>query len=231
MNTNRWRFAALFGLMAAGAVAAQVAVAQGGYKAAEVKATLPEGVKASLKPLVQAYTAVRLTDADGKPVATIWRAQAVVATKVPVTQGPGVVLGQIPQGAFMGVIQLHRDATDAKEQPAKAGVYVMRYLHQPDDGNHLGTTDFADFAVLFSMKVDPGTPVAKRDDLIDAALASIGHPRVFSFQPAGKDQKTPGLGKDSQGHLVLFTTMTAKTKAGQTGAFKFGLLPGLIRAK
>ena len=224
------RLPTLIGLLAGISGMVGIAAAQGGYKLVAGKATPPAAIKAGLKPLIS-DAAFTLTNAEGKLVARIWPAKAIAAGKVPITQGPGTVADQLTQGAFMGVIELAVNATDAKEQPVKAGVYAMRYLTQPDDGNHLGTTDFSDFAVLFSMKVDPGAPVAGRQALIDAAFNSIGHPRVFPLHPAKATQATPGLGRDANGHLVAYLTLTAKTKTGKTAAFKVGLLPGLLRVK
>ncbi|MFG0333354.1 MAG: hypothetical protein ACF8TS_08340, partial [Maioricimonas sp. JB049] len=52
-------------------------------------------------------------------------------------------------GQLIGVIEVPRrsDLTDFRGQKMERGLYSLRYAQQPVDGNHIGTSELADFLV------------------------------------------------------------------------------------
>ena len=49
--------------------------------------------------------------------------------------------------------------TDFRGQEIKKGVYTLRYGQQPEDGNHIGTSELADFLLAIPAGVDSGMQV------------------------------------------------------------------------
>jgi hypothetical protein len=114
---------------------------------------------------------------------------------------------------------------DYKGGGIKEGVFTMRYLTQPADGNHLGTAPFNDFAVLLLPKNDPGTPNGDRDALIKAALTQAAHPFAMGLAVPKSDTACPSLAKGEENNLVVFCKFTAKA-GDKTEEVKVGLMPG-----
>ena len=121
---------------------------------------------------------------------------------------PGQLLGamRVPKGA---------EYSDFRGQEIAAGTYTLRYGLQPEDGNHLGTSDIADFILALPAKID--TKPATIEDFYELSersgkAAGSTHPAIFSLldpKAAGKESK---LDEDkSADDWVL--TFTAKGEA------------------
>jgi len=101
---------------------------------------------------------------------------------------PGQLLGamRVPKGA---------EYTDFRDQEIAAGTYTLRYGLQPEDGNHLGTSDTADFILALPAKHD--TKPATIEDFYELSersgkAAGSTHPAIFSLldpKEAGKETK------------------------------------------
>ncbi|MEX0725131.1 MAG: hypothetical protein WEB58_19705 [Planctomycetaceae bacterium] len=92
-------------------------------------------------------------------------------------------------GEFLGAMEVVKGTkfTDFRGQTVKPGVYTLRYGKQPVDGNHVGTSELADFilALPASQDADP-KPIEKPKDLAKKSAKSVSsnHPAIFSLQPA-----------------------------------------------
>ena len=118
----------------------------------------------------------------------------------------------------MGVLQVNgKDGyTDFRGQELKAGVYTLRYGQQPEDGNHVGTSDLADFllALPAKMDVDP-KPIFGFDELSMRSAKSAGatHPAIFSMLPSEKPIKVASVTHDDDHDFwILNVQAAAKTK-------------------
>mgnify|MGYP006908260559 CR=1 FL=1 len=104
-------------------------------------------------------------------------------------------------GQLIGVIEVPRRSglTDFKGQEIERGLYALRYGQQPMDGNHIGTSDTADFllAVPMADDADPA-PIADQVELFanSAEAAGTTHPAIFSLLPVESDSAEPGLTHD-----------------------------------
>lgn len=105
-------------------------------------------------------------------------------------------------GQLVGVISVPRRAglTDFKGHEIESGVYTLRYGQQPMDGNHIGTSDTADFllAVPAAEDSDPA-PIADLKSLFSRSAEASGttHPAIFSLLPAEAEAE-PGLTNDAE---------------------------------
>lgn len=169
-----------------------LAAAEPSHKLDAVK-ELPEGlspkIAAELDP--QGH---RVSGPDG-PVAEVWLAKSVAVkpgfkpslnVKYPFTPGQLIGALRVPEGTTF---------TDFRGQEIKPGVYTLRYGQQPQDGNHIGTSELADFLLALPAKADTELkPIADADALSQKSAEAAGstHPAIFSLLPAedGQGAKT-----------------------------------------
>ncbi len=119
-----------------------------GYKVESIgelkEATVAEAVRGALEP-----KGVRVINDNGKAVCEVWFGKEIQAIKNDV---PGASFGQIPEGAFIGVINFPSNTSDFRGQGIKAGFYTMRFGLILQDGNHLGVSTARDFFLLWRPK-------------------------------------------------------------------------------
>ncbi len=111
-------------------------------------------------------------------------------------------------GELVGVLRVgdKGDYTDFRGQPVKPGVYTLRYGQQPQDGNHIGTSELADFLVATpaAQDADP-QPVRPPEKLHKASAKTVGgnHPAIFSLVAPEATGNAAALAKDDNDRWVL----------------------------
>jgi hypothetical protein len=123
-------------------------------------------------------------------------------------------------GQLIGAIRFP-DASkpsDFRGQALKPGTYVLRYGLQPDDGNHLGTSEIRDFLVGCPPRTDVDP---KRIEEIQKLFKLSGgasgttHPAIFLlYPPADKPFDAPAARHDDARHLVILDA-NASGKSGE----------------
>jgi hypothetical protein len=121
-------------------------------------------------------------------------------------------------GQLVGAMHVVKKSefTDFRGQEVPAGVYTLRYGQQPVDGNHVGTSDLADFllAIPAASDVDPATPKSPQDLFpLSAKTAGSNHPAIYSLLPPKADDKTPSLTHEKEFWVLR---LTAEGKSGDT---------------
>ena len=158
------------------------------YSVAPVEAP-PEGAKADIGQAL-ATPGLKVTGPDG-PLCSVWFAKA------PALQegfSPTLSAKQpFAQGAFMGLLKVEEgtEFTDFREQALRPGLYTLRYARQPQDGNHIGTSDLADFLLVVPAKADESPKTADAlDQFVGLAADAAGstHPAILALRPAEKAQ-------------------------------------------
>jgi hypothetical protein len=159
----------------------------------------PDGVSDA----VAAVLAGQATELTGpqRVYATLWLAkslpitadfQATAAVKYPFT--PGELIGAV-------VIPKRSGFTDFRGNELEAGTYTLRYGRQPTDGNHIGTSDLADFLVAIPADKDEDPAViSDLQKLVELSAAASGttHPAILSLQPAAERADQPTLVHDEE---------------------------------
>ena len=121
-------------------------------------------------------------------------------------------------GQLVGVLRVGKDGmfTDFRGQELSAGTYTLRYGQQPQDGNHIGTSELSDFLLAIPAKIDQKTdPLDPSFSLTAKSAKSAGsnHPAIFSLLPSEKDQKAPELIHDeSKEFWILNLSTSGKAK-------------------
>ena len=157
-------------------------------------------VPAAVRESVEAK-GVEVTLPDG-PWCRLWLRKAIPEGKSPAS---GSLHRELAFSTQVGVIQFLREAGDFRGQAVAPGLYALRYATLPEDGNHLGVSEYPDFLLLVPVSGDPdfGKPL-ERTELFAASARAAGtkHPAVLSLRPA-LEGAAPKAVVDDRGHVVL----------------------------
>src|SRR5205085_1708309 len=100
-----------------------------------------------------------------------------------------------------------------------AGLYVIRYAHQPIDGAHVGTSPTRDFFALLpaAKDTDPKTLDYKTLITISKETTGTAHPAILSLQKPAESAESPSVRDESE---KMWTVVRFVGKARQGGASK-----------
>lgn len=157
------------------------------------KSSVPEQVPEAFAKLL-GHEGVRVLAPDAKRRAEFW-----FCLELPLLAKAGgvssVLLNRLVPGAFVGVVRTPGRTNDYRDQEIEAGVYALRYYHQPSDANHLGTSDSRDFFLLTSLAEEKSpAPIAAKEDLIPLAVAASpsDHALCLYVAPSSEPPPTDG---------------------------------------
>jgi hypothetical protein len=146
-----------------------------------------------------------------------------LSSEVPLKSKPAAAdkaLEAIPETTVLGVVTVGNGQRDYKDNEVAAGVYTMRFGLQPQDGDHLGTADFAYFALLIQAKNDvrpDGFATAKAMVKASSHGTASEHPVVLSLRPAPSDTgELPKLNEPVADHKSVRVKVPAKAAADKT---------------
>ena len=145
-----------------------------GSKAADLSLKIadkepPQALDASIRKTLQSK-AVQLLDGE-KPVYEFWfSAEIPLPSK---SASPAKALDAVKQATLLGAVSVSKAGRDYRDDELAAGVYTMRFALQPQDGNHLGTSEFDYFLVLVPAKFD-ATPDGIADYKVLVRASSRG---------------------------------------------------------
>ena len=173
---------------------------------------LPDGLSKEVASFIDAK-GQRVVE-KGDAVCSVWLVKEV-PTKANFKPTLSVKYPFAP-GELLGVLQVQAKSkyTDFRGQEIKAGVYTLRYGQQPEDGNHVGTSDLADFLLAIPAAVDTDPrPIEKFEALSQRSAKTAGstHPAIFSLLPSEKPVEKPTLTHNAaKEHAMLSTTISTK---------------------
>ena len=166
----------------------------------EAGPALPESVPEAARALV-AQEGVSVKSGDGV-VISLWMRSAPFDGEP--ASGFGIRFDNIPEGAFLGVLEFPQRGSDFREQAVPPGVYTLRFGLHPEDGNHMGVAPSRDFALL--SPVDKDLDLAKNYDFdgIVELSADVGnpHPTVARLELPEADEG-PNLWENDYENWVL----------------------------
>lgn len=178
----------------------------------EAVAVLPDGLSKDIAALIDAK-GQKIVSKEGV-VCSVW-----LVKEVPVKANFKPTLNvkyPFAPGELIGVLQVQTNSkyTDFRGQEIKPGVFTLRYGQQPEDGNHVGTSDLADFLLAIPAGVDTDpSPIAAFKALSERSAKTAGstHPAIFSLLPTEKPTDKPTLTHDDdKDHTMLSAVMSAK---------------------
>ena len=170
----------------------------------------PKELDASIRAKLQPK-AVQLLDGE-KPVYEFWFSAELPLQSKPASAAKA--LDALKQATLLGAVAVARDQRDYRDDELHAGVYTMRFALQPQDGNHLGTSEFNYFAVLTPAKIDNKLDgISDYKALVKASSkeTSTDHPVILSLRPASSDQgDAPQLNSPAPEHKSVRVKVPAK---------------------
>lgn len=166
----------------------------------EVGVALPESIPEAARALLgQEGVSVQSGDTA---VVSFWMRSAPFDGEP--ASGFGIRFDNIPEGAFLGVLEFPQRGSDFREQAVPPGLYTLRFGLHPEDGNHMGVAASRDFALL--SPVDKDLDVAKNYDFdgIVELSADVGnpHPTVARLELPEADEG-PNLWENDYENWVL----------------------------
>lgn len=140
---------------------------------------------------------LRVLKAD-QPYVDVWLRKALPVG--PANDQLGVLFPTLLQGAVVGLIRFHAGAKDFRAHKFAAGVYTLRYLVQPEDGDHQGTTDTRDFLLLCPAASETTADPLKAEDAVKLSgkASSKKHPAVLYLIKADAEAAVPRMVSDEQ---------------------------------
>ena len=161
-------------------------------------------------------------------VCDVWWLKSLPAVSSTSSEGD-ILYGSLQPGTLVGLLQfISPEAEDARDQKLKAGLYTMRYALIPEDGNHMGVSEYRDFVLLIPLKDDTQLDkVLAFDDLVNLSrkAAGTGHPAVISLAPPNPAyKKLPALLQDDQGNCSLQVDLHETLVTGPPQDVKLAIL-------
>lgn len=171
---------------------------------------VPEGVSKEVSALIQPE-GYQVSGPKG-PLCSVWLAKSL---DVKATFKPSLNLKYpLTMGQLVGVLRVAEktEFADFRKQPIKPGIYTLRYARQPEDGNHIGTSEVYDFLVAIPAKDDSDpkligtfTALAK----MSAKASGTSHPAIFSLLPTEKPTPKASLEHDEEKELWILNATTS----------------------
>ena len=161
-------------------------------------------------------------------ICDVWWLKSLPAA--PSTSSEGDILyGSLRLGTLVGLVQfISPSAEDFRDQKLKPGLYTMRYAQIPQDGNHMGVSEYRDFVLLSPLSADTQLDkVLAFDDLLNLSrkAAGTGHPAVISLGPPNPAYKNlPALLQDDQGNCSLQVLLHESPPTGAPQDVKLAIL-------
>jgi hypothetical protein len=178
----------------------------------------PNELGATIREQLQSKS-VQLLEGD-TVAAEFWLSAAIPLQSKPASLDKA--LGAVKQATLLGAISVAKGRRDYRDDDIAAGVYTMRFALQPQDGNHLGTSEFDYFAVLTPAKVDDKLDgIADYKALVKASRqeTSTDHPVIISLRPASSEQgEFPSLNEPAPEHKSVRLKVPARIAGSEEKA-------------
>jgi hypothetical protein len=161
--------------------------------------------------------AVVLADKGGEPVLTVWFRAAIPARATAEQVANGLTYREVPEGTLVGAVKFAGTFVDYRKQEIAAGVYTLRFLVQPDVGDHTGTAPHPEFLVLSPADKDSDPEPLEPKALIKLSSDSTGgdHPGVMLLFPHPAREAGPKL-MDKDGVTVLAVRRPVEVEGKRT---------------
>jgi hypothetical protein len=196
----------------------QAASAQEGNFSAKGATTAPPKELSEEVRKLLGKQSVQLLDEAGKTIGEFWFRDEVPAEATPEQVKNGITWREVPQSTVLGAVRFEQDWADYRNQKVKAGVYTLRLGYQPADGDHMGSSDFQEFALVVAADKDQKPALVDAKRLVEMSGSSIGatHPGVFMLAPNPKAEG-PSVVSAPRNHWVLQSKTEIAVGGKKTG--------------
>lgn len=173
--------------------------------------TLNEAIAKELSP-----KAIQVLE-DGQALFELWLVKEVPLASSPVSSAK--MLGAIKPTTLLGVASFPKSLRDYKDNDFEPGVYTMRLGLIPQDGDHMGVSDYPYYLVLVPAKHDSkptGFPEFKLLVQASGQDTPTGHPVVLSLRPAkSAEGQIPRLNEPMPEHRSVMLKVPVKAAGSE----------------
>ncbi len=172
----------------------------------------PKEISDSIRAVLQ-KSVLRLTEKDGL-IFEFWFRETLPLSQEPVPGRFVFEFETMRECVLIGVVKVHKERRDFRDEEIPAGVYTLRLGLQPEDGDHLGTSPTRYFALLSPSKLDRKLQgVSGHDHVvkISSKINAAGHPSTLNLQPVrDKEGRFPRLAEHHQDHKLVYLQIAGK---------------------
>ena len=179
------------------------ALAQESWSAKAIDAKPPEAISAEIRALL-AEGGYEATNADGQPFVRFWMRREIPATSAPDGPAGAVQFPYLAEGQLLGIVEYLEEGYDYRDQSILPGLYTVRYLLQPVNGDHLGVSPYRDYGLLVPADLDPKPEPLERKPLERESTEASGtnHPAVLLMTTAPSESKSPSIAHNEEKGLT-----------------------------
>jgi hypothetical protein len=137
----------------------------------------------------------------------------------------------VESGTLVGALRVTGAYKEIRGKPVNPGVYTLRYGQQPQNGDHLGISQFREFLLLSPAAVDQDPKTTGFDGVVALSKQTIGtaHPAALSLDPPVATEAVFSAYSNEQGHKGVVFEMPRSVSGKPAGTIRFGvILIGLI---
>ena len=192
---------------------AAAAAAEKDYKVEALEEPPPDALSEAIRDALNP-SGLRILQPGGEVLCDLWLAKAADAK--PGFKPSSSVKYPFVLGALVGALRFGESGGhDFREQMIPGGIYTLRYVQQPVDGDHLGTSPFQDFLALVPAGSDKNIAALADFELEEASKQSAEggtHPGILSLQPPGPKPPASAQVQKKGDYWVLSTQLGGKAK-------------------
>ncbi len=223
----------LFVLIAALAMSSSpesLAAGASAYRSEALKEAPPAEVSESVRKVVAAE-GLRILGPEGDPFADVWLRKSVATREDP--KRLGLDFGSLADGTLLGIIRFHAKSDDFRGNGFQPGLYTFRYAIRPEDGDHQGTSETLDFALLCPVDLDAKPDPMPTEEVVKLSIkvSRRKHPSIlYLVKMFDKPEKLPRLvNQEEREYWVLDFEVPVEGKSGKAtvrmGLVLVGLAP------
>ena len=196
-----------------------VAVVPGVMQASAEQYTLekagapPEELAASVREAL-APEGWRVVGPSG-PLCEVW-IRKVIPAKREASQELGIAFPELAEGTLIGAIRFLAPTGDYRRARVKPGVYTMRHMLYPVDGNHMGVAPQRDFVLLSPAGEDSGAAAMAPSDLLafSRKASGGGHVSVWRLEATEAAGEPALVHREEENLWVLHCAVTLQPEGG-----------------
>lgn len=150
---------------------------------------------------------------DGEPLFDFWLNKTIALKDAPASIEAGLDAPKV--ASLIGVVRVHDQRRDYRDDELLKGVFTMRFSKIPADGNHLGASAYPYFAVLIPVAKDQeidGIDTYKAMTRASSRDTASQHPMIMSLRPVKeKPAEIPAITEPVPEHHCIVVSTEGKT--------------------
>lgn len=175
-----------------------------GYQVKIVRTAPPTEVSAAVRAEL-AVEALQVFNDKGELHCELWFRKVIPVKATPEQVQNGLTYREIEPTTLLGVIRYPQIHKDYRRQDVPAGVYTLRFVIQPQSGDHAGSAPYQEFCLLSDAKTDSKLATMEVKELIEQSAAAItgSHPTMMLLFPQTETELATKVTDEGRGHWVV----------------------------